>query len=586
MQLTIFHNTIKRAVLLAAVLVFLPYGAGAQAPSQPEAATGATAKAAARGQNFMVVTANPEATQVGYDILSRGGTAADAAIAVQLVLGLVEPQSSGIGGGGFALYYDAQSRRLSTLDGRETAPSTAGKHLFRGDNGKPMEFYQAALGGRSVGVPGIPALLEALHKKHGKLPWRDLFSPAITMAENGFEVGNRLATLAGFERGRMNISTDAKLYFFPDSSTPVRPGYMLRNPLYARTLRTLALGGAGEFYKGPLAERIVATVRESRHNPGLLSIEDMAGYQVKDRPPVCGGYRGYKVCSMGEPSSGGLTLLMALGMLEQFNMAALGPKNPQGWHLIAEASRLAFADRNYFMADPDYVKTPGQTLLDPAYIKSRAALISQKGPMKAAMPGTPPGWTEPPRFPDENIKPPGTSHISIVDSYGNIVSMTTSIEDAFGSRMMVDGFLLNNQLTDFAFEPDYEGKEVANRVQGGKRPRSSMAPTIVFDSAGQPVLVIGSAGGSAIIGYVLERIVALIDWKMELQDALDMPNVINRGTKIEVETGYTDLINGLKSFGHPVEDNDLTSGLTAIQFKGGMLYGAADPRREGVAQGR
>lgn len=586
MRLMSFQHTIIRAVLPVFALVLLTGPGAAQAPVQPEGATGYNPQESAKGTSFMVSTANPLATQVGYDILARGGTAADAGVAVQLVLGLVEPQSSGLGGGGFALYYDAKTKKLSTLDGRETAPSTAGKHLFRGNDGKPMKFHDAAVGGRSIGVPGTPALLHKLHEWYGKLPWRDLFSPAITLAETGFEVSPRLAALVTSERNRMSVSTDAKLYFFPDSSTPIYEGYKLVNPLYARTLRTLALDGVGAFYNGQIGERIVIAAREARKNPGLMSIEDMTAYAVKERAPVCGPYRGYKICSMGEPSSGGLTLLSALGMLEQFNLAAMGPQDPKAWHLIVEASRLAFADRNYFMADPDFVKTPGTALIDPAYLKNRAALISPDGPMKAAMPGTPPGWVEEPRFPDDTVKPPGTTHVSIVDSYGNVLSMTSSIEDAFGSRMMVEGFLLNNQLTDFAFEPDYQGKEVANRVQGGKRPRSSMTPVIMFDGAGQPVLVIGSAGGSAIIGYVLERIVALVDWKMGLQDALNMPNIVNRGAATEVETGAETLENQLKNFGHVVETSDLTSGLTAIEMKNGTLTGAADPRREGVARGQ
>lgn len=581
------HHTTKRLLCLIALAVMLGGPAYAQSPDQPESATGYSAKGAVQGRQFMVVTANPEATQVGFDILSRGGTAADAGIAVQLVLGLVEPQSSGIGGGGFALYYDAKTHKLSTLDGRETAPSVAGKLLFRAGDGKPMDFYRAAVGGRAVGVPGIPALLETLHGWYGTLPWRDLFSPAIIMAENGFEVSPRLSTLVKGERSRMSVSTDTKLHFFPDSSTPVQPGYMLRNPKYARTLRTLATEGMDPFYKGVIAEKIVAAVREVPSNPGLMALEDLAGYQVKERPPVCAIYRGYKICSMGEPSSGGLTMLMALGMLEQFDLAALGPDNPQSWHLIGEASRLAFADRNYYIADPDFVKTPGEALLDKAYLKRRAALISPQGPMKTAMPGVPPGWVDAaPTAPDAAIKPPGTSHISIVDSYGNILSMTTSIEDAFGSRVMTEGFLLNNQLTDFAFEPELDGKPVANRVEGGKRPRSSMAPTIVFDPQGRPALVIGSAGGSAIIGYVLERIIAVIDWQMPVQKALDLPNIVNRGSGVELEPTAGALARGLEKIGHPVEEKDLTSGLTAIQLKDGVLEGAADPRREGVAQGR
>lgn len=594
MPLSTAYHPLKRglfaALLLALGLIVLPLQGLAQSQgpqANPERSTGKTYRQAAHGQSFMAVTAHPAATQVAVDILSRGGTAADAGIAAQLMLGLVEPQSSGLGGGGFALYYDARTQNLSGLDGRETAPALAGKHLFRGQDGQKMDFYAAAVGGRAVGTPGLPAMLEKLHKWHGKLAWRDLFTPAITMAETGFEASPRLAALVEGERGRMGISTETKLYFFPDTATPVQPGYVMRNPKYAATLRRMALEGAGVFYTGDIARNIVETVQKAPGNPGLLSIEDMAGYKVKERQPVCGGYRGYKVCSIGEPSSGGLTLLMILGMLEHFDLSRLGPGEPKSWHLIAEASRLAFADRNYYMADADVVKTPGTALLDPEYLKNRAALISMKGPMESAMPGVPPGWKEEaPAAPDKMTRPPGTTHISIVDSYGNILSVTSSIENAFGSRLMVDGFLLNNQLTDFSFEPDYQGKPVANRVEGGKRPRSSMTPVILFDPSGKPVLAIGSAGGSAIIGYVLERIVAVVDWKMDIQRALDMANILNRGGALEVEAGEEKMAQRIKNLGHPVEINDLNSGLTAIHIKPDGYYGAADPRREGLAAGR
>lgn len=552
----------------------------------PESATGIQETKAAQGKQFMVATAHPLATQAGFDILSRGGTAADAAIAVQLVLGLVEPQSSGIGGGGFVLYYDAKTGKLTSFDGRETAPRLAGRHMFIGDDGKPLPFYKAAVGGRAVGVPGIPALMETLHKSHGRLPWRDLFSPAITLAETGFAVSPRLSALAQADRQRLKHHVDTQLYFMPDSSTPLPEGHWLQNGLYAQTLRDMALNGTQSFYKGEIAKKISRIVQDDTRNPGLITPEDMAAYRVKERAPVCGAYRAYKICSMGEPSSGGLTLLSALGILNHFDLPAWGPDNVMSWHVIGEASRLAFADRNYYMADSDFVKTPGIHLIDPAYLAARAKLISGDKVIADVLPGTPPGWVdETPTSADRSVTPPGTTHISIVDGYGNIVSMTSSIENAFGSRLMVDGFLLNNQLTDFSFEPDHQGKRVANHVQGGKRPRSSMTPVIVFDATNKPILVIGSAGGSAIIGYVLSRVISMLDWNMDVNTALRISNVIHRGAGFEMEETASAMGDQLNAKGHPVEYKDLNSGLTAIDLRSGLYTGAVDPRREGAAKG-
>lgn len=557
-------------------------------PYAPEIGTGINSKKAVAGAEIMAVTAHPDATKAAYDILKHGGTAADAAIAAQMVLGLVEPQSSGIGGGGFTLYYDAKKKYLITLDGRETAPSTAGDHLFMGDDGKPMDFYEAAIGGRSVGTPGTLRMLEKLHDWQGKLPWADLFSPAIKLAERGFTVSSRLSKMLEKERSRFNADVIAKLYFYPDSSTPLEAGTIKKNPDYAVTLRNIAQNGAKAFYEGELAQEIAKKVQEDRHNHGLLSVEDMAGYEVKERKAVCGNYRGYKVCSMGQPSSGGLTLLMILGMLANFDLASWGPNNPTSWHVMMEASRLAFADRNQYMADPDFVQTPDTLLLNPQYLKARAKKIKIDKALLEVSAGIPPGWDIKyrRRAPDKSIKPPGTSHLSIKDKYGNILSMTSSIENAFGSRLMVGGFLLNNQLTDFSFNPeDKNGLPVANRVEAGKRPRSSMTPTIIFDPQGEPFMVIGSAGGSRIIGYVLQRIVSVIDWGIGIQGALNMPNIVHRGKKLELEKTGTKFAIPFKNFGHPVLIGDMNSGLTAIQFKNGYAFGAADPRRDGVAMG-
>lgn len=578
-------------LLVFSVLIGLCLPAMAQPPSKkplnPEISTGLQENRAVSGAHMMAVTAHPDATKAAYDILKRGGTAADAAIAAQMVLGLVEPQSSGIGGGGFTLYYDAKKKQLITLDGRETAPSTAGKHLFMDDNGKPMRFYDAALGGRSVGVPGTLRMLEKLHVWQGSMPWEELFYPAIKLAEQGFTVSSRLSQMLEKERNRFDVDSIAQIYFYPDVETPLQAGTLKRNPEYAITLRAISQKGADYFYRGKFAQDIVAKVKIGRKNRGLLSVEDMKAYEAKERQAVCGDYRGYKVCSMGQPSSGGLTLLMALGMLENFNLSAMGDKNPASWHLIAEASRLAFADRNKYIADQDFVQTPNMLLLNPAYLKRRAQNIQLDKAQLSVEAGIPPGWAvQNKRGADPSLKPPGTSHLSIVDGYGNVLSMTSSIENAFGSRLMVGGFLLNNQLTDFSFKPtDENGSPIANRVQGDKRPRSSMTPTIIFDPEGQPFMAIGSAGGSRIIGYVLQRIISVIDWNMDIQEALDMPNMVHRGNKLELEMSGEALAVPLKDMGHPVLMGDMNSGLTAIHFKGKRVFGAADPRRDGSAMG-
>lgn len=588
------HYTMSRPylqkLLILSVLILLSFSAYAQdvARPEPEIGTGKSVSPAVRAGQYMVVTAHPEATKVGEQVLAAGGTAADAAVAIQMMLGLVEPQSSGIGGGAFALYYDAKKGQLISLDGRETAPVNAGHHLFTGADGKPMDFMDAVVGGRAVGVPGTLRLLEKLHDWYGAKDWGSLFAPAIQKAENGFTVTERLNKMIDADRQYLGTYTETKLYFYPDVANPVPVGSTLRNPDYAVTLRRIAQEGPNAFYKGEIAEDMIKTVRDvARDNPGLLSMEDLEKYEAKERKPVCGSYRKYTVCSMGEPSSGGLTLLSILGMLEYYDLRTLGPDNPQSWHLIGEASRLAFADRNYYMADPDFARTPGEHLINRDYLRSRAILISPNLIMDKAEHGVPPNWKDyKPLGPDVYIRRPGTSHISIVDSYGNILSMTTTIEGAFGSRLMTNGFLLNNELTDFSFVAEENGKPVANRVEGGKRPRSSMAPTIVFDPQNKPFLVIGSAGGSRIIGFVAQRIIAAIDWQMDVQDALAMPNLVNRGDGMEVEHGGEKLARGLERMGHTVKMDEMTSGLTAIYFQNGQMMGAADPRREGIAAGK
>lgn len=416
-------------------------------------------------------------------------------------------------------------------------------------------------------------MLEELHKRFGKSDWNSLFNDAIKLAETGFEISPRLAKMIAADKGKLDRYEPAKTYFYGDSPT-------LLNTNYATSLKGLKDEGADYIYS-TIAPEIITTIQDAY---GLLSAEDLASYEIKQRDTVCGDYRGYKICSMGQPSSGALTILQTLKMLERFDLAELGADNPQSIHLIAEASRLAFADRNFYMADPDFVNTPDTTLLDNDYIEQRSTLINPDHKNKNIHRGIPTGWQER-RAADPNHSRPGTSHISIIDQYGNMLSMTTTIEGAFGSRLMVGGFLLNNELTDFSFIAEKWGKPIANRVEAGKRPRSSMSPTIIFDPDGEPFLIIGSAGGSRIIGYVLQRIIATIDWDMGIQEALDMPHFLARGDKVELEYGLEHMQEPLEKLGHKISIGEMSSGLTAISIKGSKLTGAADPRREGTAKG-
>ncbi len=551
-------------------------------PLAPESAGAVQEVDFAIGSKIMAVTAHPDATKAAYDILSKGGTAADAGIAAQAVLGLVEPQSSGLGGGAFALYYNAADQILHSYDGRETAPETAGRYLFQKD-GKAMGFFEAAIGGRAVGVPGIPKLLETLHKNYGQMDWSTLFTPGIDLAEQGFIVTDRMHKMLIEERARFQADTKTFLHFYPDSQNPVAAGSKMNNPAYALTLKNIKNNKSTNFYNGEIALDIVEKAREYK---SLLSIEDFSNYEVKKRVPVCGFYRGYTICSMGQPSCGGLTLINALMILENFDLKSLGKDNPKSYHLIAEASRLAFSDRNHYMADPDFVQTPNTLLLQQDYISKRAALINPDKALMEIPHGVPAGWNDKKQMPDGTVKDSGTTHMSIMDQYGNILSMTSSIEYAFGAHIMTNGFLLNNQLTDFSFDASNEqGTLIANRVEGGKRPRSSMTPVIIFDPNGNPYMALGSAGGSRIIGYVLQRIIAAIDWDMDIQNAIAMPHVLHRGKKLEVEISGVDFAKPLKDFGHPVLVGDMNSGLTAIQIIGDLKVGAADPRRDGIAMG-
>ncbi|KAA0912154.1 gamma-glutamyltransferase [Aquicoccus porphyridii] len=536
-------------------------------------------------QDWMVAVANPYAAEAGARVLAAGGTAADAMVAVQAVLGLVEPQSSGLGGGAFLLWHDGESGETTTLDGREKAPLSAGPTLFLDQDGQPLKFFDAVVGGRSVGVPGTPALMQTAHARWGRSDWAGLFSDAIRLAEEGFIVSPRLAMLVAADAERLGRDPVARSYFLPDGH-PVAEGQLLRNPEYAATLRTIAGQGARQVYVGRIAKAIVEKVQGAEGNPGRLSELDMSLYDVIERAPVCVPYRGHEVCGMGPPSSGGLTVGQILGLLSDFDLAEMGPESAEAWRLIGDASRLAFADRGRYMADSDFVPVPVKGLVEADYMARRAALLRRDTALSEVEPGEPEfdhalNWAD-----DDAIELPSTSHISIVDSYGNALSMTTTIENAFGSRLMVAGFLLNNELTDFSFRSHRDGVPVANRVEPGKRPRSSMAPTIVLKD-GEPALVVGSPGGSRIIGYVAKTIVAHIDWGMDVQQAVTLPHLVNRFGTYDVEEGSAAAALGepLKALGFNVETRALNSGLHAIALGEDGLTGGADPRREGIAIG-
>ena len=537
---------------------------------------------------FMVVAANPLAVEAGYRILKQGGSAVDAAIAVQLVLGLVEPQSSGIGGGAFMLLHDAKRHKLTAFDGRETAPAAAKPDRFLDADGKPLHFLDAIVGGRSVGVPGVVALLAQAHREHGKTRWASLFAPAIELAERGFPVSPTLS--ASIAREGRFPQPRASEYFHAADGGPLAAGTILRNPRYAASLRAIAAKGEGAFYRGDIARDIVATVTGATVNPGDMTLADLARYKVVARAPVCGPYRLYTVCGMPLPSSGGIVTLQMLGMLEHYDLAAMGPASFWSVHFISEAGRLAYADRETWMADPAFYAAPSG-LLDRGYIGERSRLITTTGSLGRAAPGTPPS-------PDNGRKAafapgmapelPSTSHISIVDTDGNAVAMTTSIEWGFGSRLMTEGgFLLNNQLTDFSFVPESGGRPVANRVEGGKRPRSSMSPTIVFAADGRVFMVAGSAGGPTIINQVVKTLVAVIDWGLDAQAAVALPNFGSRNgpTELQRETPVADLAPKLRSLGHEIVLTDGWGGAHVIVHTKNGWAGGADPRREGVAMG-
>ncbi len=564
--------------LFAFVALVLTACASGSAPGGGEAEP-------ARGE-AMVSAANPHAVEAALEILREGGSAVDAAIAAELVLGLVEPQSSGIGGGGFLLFYNGESEQIVGYDGRERAPAGATATMFLGANGQPLPFLDAVASGLSTGAPSLVAMLKMAHDEHGRLPWARLFEPAIRLADNGFEVSPRLARLiaSAGQRGRLRADFAARAYFFDRAGNPLRAGHLLRNPEYATTLRAIAEQGPQALTQGPIAEQIVRAVQRNPRG-GTLSLADLQAYQPKRFEPVCGAYRVYRVCGAPAPSSGN-TVIEILGLYERARPEPGGADNADDWAAFLWASRLAYADRDHYMADDEFAPMPTRELVARDYLDQRAQNINLAGapPVRVA-PGMPVGEELYNQWGQDTGDDSGTTHLSIVDAWGNAVALTATVESAFGSQRMVAGFMLNNQLTDFSFAPTLNGRPVANAVEPRKRPRSSMSPTIVTDRNGELVLVIGSPGGSAIIGYVARTTIGILDWGLTPQDAINLGNATARTPPARLElnrlpAGVADTLTGR---GWQIADSSgEESGLHAIQVTEAGLVGGADPRREGV----
>lgn len=529
----------------------------------------------------MVSAADPRAAAAGVEILREGGSATDAAIATMLALNVVEPQSSGIGGGSFLVLYDAKTRATTTVDGRETAPMAADDHWFYDAAGKPLSHFAAVPGGRSVGVPGALRAMALAHRKSGKLAWAKLFAPAIRLARDGFDVSPRLNN--SLTQFTAHVDPAYRAQFFGSDGKPLPAGTRVRNAEQAALLERIASQGPDSFYVGPQAAKIVAAVNGAARNPSKMTAGDLASYDAKERPVLCGRYRGYKVCSMGPPSSGGITVLMILAQLERFDMAKLGKDSPAAWHLFAESSRLAYADRDLYLGDPDFVTVPLKGLLDRGYMARRSALIDPAKTMASVSAGTPPG--APKRVPAKVQEVAGTTDLAVSDAAGNVVEVTTTVEGPFGSGLTVDGTILNNQLTDFDIVPVKDGYLVANRVEGGKRPRSSMAPTIVFGPDGKVRLAVGAAGGSTIIAQVAKAIIGVIDWKLSAQDAIGLGLLYAPGKTAIAEQGtqLDAMLPALRALGEDVRPAPLGLKANAIERVAGRWVGAADPRSEGVA---
>ena len=563
---------LKSAVAPLLLATLLSAGASQAAP----------AKSQVKSSTGMIAAANPMAVEAGLKVLRAGGTAVDAAVAVQATLGLVEPQSSGLGGGSFLTYYNAKTKTVTAYNGRETAPKAATPQLFYGDDGKPLGKGVAILSGRSTGVPGAVAMLSMAQAQHGKLAWKDLFGEAERLADGGFPAPNRMAAAASSRAGQA-ATPDAVAYFTKPDGSKIKPGDIMKNPAYAATLRKIAAEGPKALLEGPIAEAIVAKVREGAM-PGSLTLADLKAYKPKSEPGLCRPYRAYVVCVPGAPS-GGPAVLQGLGILQN---TAIGAHrgDAEGWYLFSQASRLMYADRDRYMGDPDFVDVPTEGLLEPAYVAARAKLIGPNASPTVA-PGNPKGAGV--RAPDRTQEPSGTTHFAIVDKWGNAVSMTTTVESVFGSGRMVHGFFLNNQLTDFSFTPnDRDGAPTANAVAGGKRPRSSMAPAIVLDRQGRFVAAVGSPGGPSILAYNLKALVGVLDWKLPMQDAVALPNLIAGGSFYAAEAAKFSpaVVSGLEARGVKLSSGFGAegSGLHGIEATPKGLRGGADPRREGIAK--
>lgn len=549
-----------------------------------EAYSGFANNKVVQSKEFMIAAADERASHAGAEILAKGGSAIDAAIAAELVLNVVEPQSSGIGGGTFLLYYDAANKNTIYFNGRERAPIHANEKIFLDNNGKPREFYDVVGGGLSVGAPGALKAWKISHEKYGKLPWKDLFAPAIKIASEGFPLDKRIHVILE-ALPYLNHFDGMKIYF-DENGKPKKIGTLIKNPQLAETFTTIANQGIKPFYKGKIAHDIVDAVQNSKINPGYLSLADLSQYKIKAGNLLCGTYRGkYKICSMPMPSSGGVALLETLGILENFDLAKIKPSSVEAIHLMTEASRLAYADRNEYAADAPNV--PVKQMLDKKYLKQKAQLISLSKVIKDVKPGIF-GGKKSTAAAGKTTEKPSTTHIAVIDKYGNAVSMTSTIEYLFGSVLMVDGFMLNNQLTDFSLAPEIDGKKVANRLEPLKQPRSSMTPTFVFDDKNNLIMAIGSPGGPRIIQYVLKAIIGHLDWGLNVQDAISLPNhvALNDIVELEDRTSLVKLKRPLEKLGHKVAVVDITSGLHGITMDNGKFEGGADPRRSGVAVGR
>ncbi|MCW8108157.1 gamma-glutamyltransferase [Alteromonas ponticola] len=553
--------------------------------AEPEAATGYTQKKAFVAKDYMVVTANPYASWAGRNIIEKGGSAIDAAVAVQAMLTLVEPQSSGIGGGAFILYWDNKSQTLHTYDGRETAPANVNSHWFMNGT-KPMKWIDAVVGGKSVGVPGVMKALEMAQNEFGHLAWKDLFNDAINTADKGFRVSKRLADLVAlnYHPGLKKFPASAS-YFYP-SGKPLSEGFIRKNRPLARTLLQIARQGADYMYKGRLAEKIVKEVNSSKINPGSMTEQDFAAYKAIKRDPVCGMYREFSVCGMAPPSSGGINVYQILKMLERHDLSQIELLSAEFIHLFSQASALAYADREQFIADSDFTNLPFAALINTAYLNRRSQDVRLNKRWRQVRAGRP--YADAKIGIGMSVEQPNTSHLTIVDKEGNAVSMTTSIEFMFGSGLMVEGFLLNNQLTDFSFQPSKDRYQVLNKVEPRKRPRSAMSPTMVFNDKGQLEVLVGSPGGSRIVSYVAQTLIGVLDYDLNIQQAINLPKVTNRNdyTALEKGTGLEKLEPALIQRGHKVRVMDLNSGLHGIEIRNGKLVGGADPRREGIAVGR